>query len=87
MIDLIDGNPVDLEFDHNGRFSVDESDALEILGAHCGFTIINIGSSKPTGKGLLANRSDRCSGSIHSARPVLRRPLDRIGHPGKLDGD
>jgi hypothetical protein len=30
---LIDGNPVGLEFDHNSRFSVEESDALEILGA------------------------------------------------------
>ncbi len=33
-IDLIGGNPVDLEFDRVGRLAVDESDALKIFRAH-----------------------------------------------------
>src|SRR5712664_1065734 len=34
-INLISGNPVDFERDGIGRLAIDESDALEVLRAHC----------------------------------------------------
>ena len=48
-IDLIGGNPVDLEFDPDRRFGIDESDAPKILKPIARLTIMYIGSSKPTG--------------------------------------
>src|SRR6266478_9570074 len=33
-IDLIGGNPVDLEFDHDRRFPIDDADAAEIFRPH-----------------------------------------------------
>src|SRR5476649_2275780 len=33
-IDLIGGNPVDLEFDHDRRLTIDDADAAEIFRAH-----------------------------------------------------